>query len=148
MDQQDQLFGLSIDPQSKRFLAETAKWGRFLAIIGFIACIGIALLGVYFATQLSNASSISREYGGGAMANLGPAIAVVYILFAVLYFFPCLYLLRFSSQMGAALHSDDQATMTSAFENLKSVFKFFGILTIIVLAIYILSFLIVMLSAG
>jgi hypothetical protein len=149
MDQQNQLFGLTIDPQSKRFLSETAKWGRFLSIIGFILCVLIAVLGVYFAMKLSEVSGAFSEFGGGSpMSSLGPAVAVVYILFAVLYFFPCLYLYRFSNQMVLALGSDDQITMTNAFENLKSVFKFFGILTIIILSIYLLSLLLVLLSLG
>ena len=145
MDQQNQLFGLTIDPQSKRFLSETAKWGRFLSIIGFVLCILIAIVGVFMALKMSEVSSAFREMGG-PLASLGPVIAFIYILFAVIYFFPCLYLFRFSNQMITALSADDQATMNSAFENLKSVFKFFGVLTIIVLSFYILSFLIVLLG--
>ena len=145
MDQQNQLFGLTIDPQSKRFLSETAKWGRFLSIIGFVLCILIAIVGVFMALKMSEVSSAFREMGG-PLASLGPVIAFIYILFAVIYFFPCLYLFRFSNQTITALSADDQATMNSAFENLKSVFKFFGVLTIIVLSFYILSFLIVLLG--
>ena len=91
MDQQNQLFGLTIDPQSKRFLSETAKWGRFLSIIGFVLCILIAIVGVFMALKMSEVSSAFREMGG-PLASLGPVIAFIYILFAVIYFFPCLYL--------------------------------------------------------
>ncbi len=148
MDQQNQLFGLTIDPQSKRFLTETAKWGRFLSIIGFIVCVLIAIGGIFFAMKLSEGGNAFRDAGLGPLASFGPAMAIVYVLFAVLYFFPCLYLFRFSNQMGVALSSDDQTTLTAAFENLKSVFKFFGILTIIVLSIYILAFVITMLAVA
>jgi hypothetical protein len=148
MDQQNQLFGLTIDPQSKRFLSETAKWGRFLSILGFIFCVLIACVGVFMALKMSEMSGAFREMSGGMMANMGPAIAIIYVLFAAIYFFPCLYLYRFSNQMIVALNADDQATMTSAFENLKSVFKFFGILTIIILSFYILLFLIAMLAGS
>lgn len=143
MDQQNQLFGLTIDPQSKRFLSETAKWGKFLSIIGFIGCAFIAIFGIIMALGLSNASQGYNEFGGGnPFAMLGPAMAVIMLLMALLYFIPCLYLFRFSGQMSVALSADDQAALNKAFENLKSVFKFIGILTIIVLSFYILAFLI------
>ena len=144
MDQQNQLFGLTIDPNSKRFLSETAKWGRFLSIIGFIMCGLIVILGLFLAVKMQEASNAFG--GGGPLSSMGPALALFYILFAVLYFFPCLYLSRFSSQMTVAIGSDDQNSMTSAFENLKSMFKFFGILTIIVLSLWVLSFLLALLS--
>lgn len=147
MDQQHQLFGLTIDPNSKRFLSETAKWGRFLSIMGFIMCGLLIIIGLFAAVKLQEASSAFGELGGGGpMSGLGPTVALIYILFAVLYFFPCLYLSRFSSQMTVAIGSDDQNSMTSAFENLKSMFKFFGILTIIVLSLWVLAILLVLLS--
>lgn len=142
MDQQNQLFGLTIDPQSKRFLSETAKWGKFLSILGFIGCAFIAIAGIITAIGLGKESQSYNEFGGSPFAMLGPALAVVLLLMALLYFIPCLYLFRFSGQMSVALSADDQAALNKAFENLKSVFKFIGILTIIVLSFYILAFLI------
>jgi hypothetical protein len=41
--------------------------------------------------------------------------------------------------MQTAIASGNQEKMTSAFKNLKSMFKFVGILTIIIIAIYILA---------
>jgi predicted RND superfamily exporter protein len=73
--------------------------------------------------------------------GFGAVLGVVYILLAVLYFFPCLYLLRFSNHMKVALATEDQTRLTTAFENLKSVFKFIGVLTIVILGIYVLAFL-------
>lgn len=139
------LFGLSIDSQSRSFLAETAKWGKFLAIIGFIVCIFIVLAGIFMATQASALDKVFGDYGGtsnSVLKGLGPLMALVYIIIAIIYFFPCLYLMRFSNHMKAALASDDQANLTMSFQNIKSMFKFFGIFTIIVIAFYLLIFMI------
>ncbi len=142
MQQEDSksLFGLSIETQSKSFLTETAKWAKFLAIIGFIACVFIVLAGIVVATQTDEINRSFRKYGeSNPMFELGPATIIIYIAIAVLYFFPCLYLLRFSNEMKSALAADDQNKLTTAFQNLKSVFKFFGITTIILISLYLLS---------
>ena len=70
---------------------------------------------------------------------LGTIMAVFYILFALVYFFPCLYLFRFGSQMQLALRNNDQQMLTSSFKYLKSWFRFVGILTIVVLSCWVLA---------
>ncbi len=139
-DQNQSLFSLNVDSQSKAYLQETAKWGTFLSIIGFIGCALIILAGIFMAVGASQFDRSFNEYGGRSrgLQGLGTVMAFAYILFAVLYFFPCLYLMRFSSHIKAAVASDDQANLTVAFQNLKSLFKFVGILTIIGIALYIL----------
>jgi Na+/H+ antiporter NhaC len=140
--QESPLFGLSIDPLIKSHLSETARWGKFLSIIGFICCALIVIGGIYFVTAVS---SMERTYGGlnegPSFSSFGPFFAVLYIVFALLYFFPCLFLLRFSNKMKTALAADSQADLTVSFQNLKVLFRYIGILTIIVLSLYLLFFL-------
>ena len=132
------LFELSVDAQARSFLAETAKWGKFFAILGFIFCVIIVLVGVLIATNYEEFGQAINAYdNNNTLREIGPALGIVYVVGAVIYFFPCLYLLRFSNLMKAALASDDQTKLTSAFKNLKSMFRFFGVLTIIIIAIYI-----------
>ena len=128
------LFGLSVDAQARSFLSETAKWGKFLAILGFILCVFIVLAGVLVATNYEEFDKAINP-----VKEMGPAVGIVYVVGAIIYFFPCLYLLRFSNQTKTALASDDQTKLTSAFKNLKSMFRFVGVLTIIVIAIYIVA---------
>ena len=140
-DQNPSLFGLNIDGSSKNFLAEAARWGRFLAIMGFIICGLIIIAGIYMATNTTEMSRAFSRFGGESTGNgLGAAMAIVYIIVAAIYFFPCLFLLRFSIYMKAALATDDQNTLTASFQNLKSMFKFVGIFTIIILSFYTLAF--------
>lgn len=136
------LFELQVDPQSNAYLAETAKWAKFLAIIGFIMCALIALAGLFAGTMLSSLSD------GMGMPGLGVAASVMYILFALLWFFPCLYLYRFSVRTQTALRNNEQQSLTAGLMNLKSYFKFVGILTLIIIAIYALMLIFVMLGAG
>ena len=141
MEENQSLFGLNLDEQSKGFLAECARWGRFLAIMGFIVCVLVILAGVYIATAGTQImGGAFSQYGGTSSRGLGGAVAFIYILIAVIYFFPCLYLFRFSSHMKAALAANDQANLTVSFQNLKSMFKYVGIITIVIISFYIVAF--------
>lgn len=114
------------------YLLETSKWGKFLAIVGYAGMGLLFLLGVAFIVGFSIFSSFSGV--GFPITIMGFA----YILISVSYFFPMNYLYKFSSQVKQGLNSINQQTVTSGFENLKSLFKFMGIFTIVVLSIYAL----------
>jgi hypothetical protein len=136
------LFELHVDPQSIAYLGETARWAKFLAIIGFIMCTLIVLAGIFAGTVFS---SLGDNFGMGA---LGVGAAIFYILIALLWFFPCLFLYRFAVRTQVALRNNEQQNLTAGLANLKSYFKFVGILTIVVISIYILLFIFAMLGAG
>lgn len=123
---------LIINSEIKGYLLETSKWGKFLAIFGYVGMGLLLLLGVVFTVGFSIFNSFSGV--GFPMKIMG----FVYILIAVSYYFPLTYLYRFSVQLKQGLNSINQQTVTSGFENLKSLFKFMGILTIVVLSIYAL----------
>jgi ATP/ADP translocase len=79
--------------------------------------------------------------------GLGAVATVLYILMALLYFFPCLFLFNFASKMKTALLSNDQNSLNSSFQNLKKTFRYVGVLTIIVLCFYVIA-LLISLAAG
>jgi hypothetical protein len=125
---------LQINFDSRDFLKNTAKWGRFLAIIGFVF-FGIMIAGGLGGIVLTLKGS-SASLGNSLMS--GGIFSLFYLALALLYFFPLLYLHRFSSKMLAGLERNDEEIVTHAFKNLKSLFKLLGILTIVMLAFYAL----------
>jgi uncharacterized membrane protein YjgN (DUF898 family) len=141
------LFELQIDASSQMYLKETAKWAKFLAILGFIFCGFIVIIGIFASSIFAAMGSRLAGAEGSLPATMGKAMAFFYICIALLAFFPYLFLLRFSNHMLAALRSNDQQQLTSSFRNLKSCYKYVGIFTIIILAIYVLIFLFVGLGA-
>jgi hypothetical protein len=63
MDQNQQsIFGLSIDDTNRAHLSEAAKWGRFLAIVGFVVCVLIVLVGLYATFAFSAAESQLSDF--------------------------------------------------------------------------------------
>ncbi len=125
--------GLSINSESKGYLAETAKWAKFLAIIGFFF-MAIIIIGA-----ISMAFVMGSEFDD-LFPGMGIMIVLLYILMAGIYIFPILYLYRFATNMKGAINSNDNMLATEAFSNLKSHYKFFGILMAIFLGIYAFIF--------
>ena len=64
---------------------------------------------------------------------------LMYIFFALIIFFPSLYLFNFSSKMRKAFQNNDQQVLSDSLKSLKSFFKFYGIFTVIILSIYALA---------
>lgn len=140
MEEGSALFSLSVDPVTKTHLSETAKWARFLAIIGFIFLLLFIGVGIYSSILIGRYSDMYSGYRQRSLgATLGMGTAVSYIIAAVFAFFPLLYMLRFANGMKRALASDDQALLNASFQNLKIYFRYLGIVTIIALVLVALS---------
>lgn len=134
---------LVIDWRSKEFLKETAKWTKFLAILGFVG-IGFMVLGslVMLFAPSSLMSNGDFPFGGKIFMML------LYLAFAVLYYFPISYLYQFSENTKKAIENNDNNAIRDAFEFLKSHYKFMGILTIILLSFYAIMIFIGLIGAG
>ena len=150
-NQDSSLFSINVDPSGRSHLADAAKWAKFLSVIGFIFCVIIALIGIFFGSFFSTFSSQfgqNNPYGDFPASSTGfrAAMAVYYIVIALIYFFPCLFLYRFATKMKTALTSNDQEVLNASFQNLKASLRFVGILTIIMLAFMVLAFIVVLLG--
>ncbi len=130
----------NISPQQDRFTltesmvhhaAVSAKWSKFLAIVGFvfIGFIVIAALSVgLIADKLPNV-----PFSG--------LITVLYLLIAALYFYPTYTLFVYATKVRKALNTGDQEDLEEGYKNLASHHKFLGILILIFLCLYGLIFL-------
>jgi len=136
-------FELQFTQQAQDYVKEIAKWATFLAIVGFIF-IGFLVLGAL--GMFAMGATMSSLGNGGAMGSMGAmgmlggaAMGVMFLLMAVFYFFPVLYLYKFASNAKDAINSNNTERLTVAFQNLKSHYKFVGILTIIGMSFYALA---------
>lgn len=142
------LFSLSIDPVTKTHLSETARWARFLAIVGMISLVLMVVFGLVYSIWLSSmVSSMQGRYGvqapGAYTGGLAVGAAFMFIVMAVIAFFPMLYMLRFANQMKAALYSNDQENLNSSFQNLKRYFRYVGIITLIGIGLWVIWLIVV-----
>jgi hypothetical protein len=128
---------LSISPEISYYLTICAKWGKFLAITGYIGMGFLILIGFIM--------MIAMPFSGESAALKFPTglIGLLYLVIGIIYFFPVTFLYRFSEKTRQGLIAQDPNSLTSGFSNLKSLFKFMGIFTIVMLAIYALSLILV-----
>jgi hypothetical protein len=138
---------LQMSAPAQNFLSECAKWGKFLAIIGFILCGIMAVLAFFIPAFIMNIPPYNTM-ASSLSSGLAAGMTIMYILFALLFFFPCLYLYKFSIKMKSSLAETSQENFDDSLQNLKSMFKFYGIVTIVTLSIYALIFLVAMIGVA
>lgn len=128
----------------KGFILEIAKWAKFLSIIGFIGIGLMFLAGIVMIVAGAALSSFSNEYSRSPVG--AGMVGFIYIIMTVLYFFPVLYLFKSAVGLKNGIINNDEITLTDGFQNLKSHYKFIGIMMIVVLSLYALLFLFAMLA--
>jgi len=128
-----------ISAEIKNYLSETAKWGRFLGIMGFIAVGLMVIFGLFFGTFMSRFQPAGLDRPNPMSGAGGVVMAIYFMLIGLLYFFPSLYLYQFAVKTKNALQHNDALDYSMAFSRLKSFFKFWGIFTIVALSFYVLA---------
>ena len=137
---------IEIGKESLGYLDSTRKWSMFFAILGFISLGIMLLIGLLagsfltaFTSKMSGMSGMQGMEGAKAAGGIAGVFVFIFLLiFAVIYFFPLLFLFRFSSHTKRAIANLDANEMQKGFKNLKSFWKYIGIVTIVMLAIYVL----------
>ena len=142
----ESLFALEFDQQAASYITESDKWSRFLAIVWFILC-GLFILFALFAGSLI-ASLYNNTLYGGAGAGLGGMMVVIYLIFAAIQVIPNIFRYQFATKALRAIRTNDQALLNESLGKLKTYNKYWGILTIIILSIYVLIFLFAILGTA
>jgi len=127
----DEETSLKINSTAEKYLTEIRKWAHFLAIVGFVFTGLMIIASVVVALVLANLT-LDQSAFPFPMTYLSG----VYFVMAIVYFFPVYYLYQFSIKMKYALQKKADDILESSFSFLKSHYKFLGILTIVMLALY------------
>jgi hypothetical protein len=131
-----QLEQLVVNSKSRGFLKEISKWAFFFSILGFLNIVLLIVVAVLMSTIYAPLLDMLAEQQG--VPYLGLSLTVTYLAIALISIIPVLYLFKFSRKMKEALATKSDATLADAFGNLKSHFKFIGVLTIISISLYLL----------
>lgn len=127
------IFDLVIDHEASNYLTDTAKWARLLSILGLIVSILMVFAGLFIAFTGASLSSF-----GTGIRSIGPILGISYLVLGFVYMYPSWMLLRFASGMPPALKKNDQVLVNDALKNLNSCFRFWGVLSVIIIALYVL----------
>jgi amino acid transporter len=115
---------LSLNSTTLQFMMECTKWAKFFAVMSFIGLGLMLLVGILFLIIPGKPEFM--------------LIGGFYLVFSVIYYFPGNYLLQFSNKTRNAIDHLDEQDLEEGIKNLKSLFRFTGILTIVVLSLYVL----------
>jgi hypothetical protein len=113
-------------------LNATRKWTMFLAIAGFIFLGLIIVLGLMTGAFLTAFNST-----GKAQVLPDSVLLAGFIGLTIIYFFPVLFLFRFSKHASNAVTNLDSREFFKAVRYLKRYFAYIGILLILIIAAYI-----------
>ena len=132
--EEDEVEALWVSEDVRSYLYETAKWAKFLAIVGFVFS-AMTAIGAFGAGAVLN--SMSAISPNNPFIKIGASgLTLIYLLFAFVQFYPSFLLYKFSAATNQAVLYGDQASLSVAMSKIKSVFKFFGIITIFFLGFY------------
>jgi uncharacterized membrane protein len=134
MENTPEIRKIEIEEDTLKDLNTTRKWSMFISIIGFIMVGLVVVIG--FVAGIFLQVFKTRNSGIGIPESM---IILILLVFAVVYFFPILYLYRFSKHAGNAVRALDKTEMQKAFKNLRRYYVFIGILLIIVLLVYFIA---------
>jgi hypothetical protein len=126
--------------ESISYLQKAARWGKFLAILGFIVS-GLLIVGGIMMSFVLN--SLTDELVPLNMPFSPKILSLIYIIFAGIYLIPVIFLNSFSNNVIRAVNLSSTEKMTVSFRNLKNLFVFVGISTVVILTFYTIILLIV-----
>ena len=118
---------------SVNHISTIRKWAFFLSVLGFVMLGILVIFGFslgFFIDKLGVDTGVPFPYF---------IIGFIYLIIGVIYFFPILYLYRFSIHAKKSLEDNDSNTLSIAFRFLRDTFIYIGILFAIATAIYLLS---------
>lgn len=131
----------SLTEESKSFLKEAGKWTYFISIVGFI---GIGFM-VIASLLIGFVGSLTPIFG---QIGIAPSmITIIYLTMAGIYFLPVYYLFNFGNNIKKGFAENDSNRLEIAFKNLKSHYKFIGIIMLVIIGIYVLGILGTILAA-
>lgn len=134
---------LAFSDNAIKYLKSGAGWAKFIAIVGFVftglIVLGGLISGVFFAFM-------GDQMGMGGFPFPPFIFGFIYLIVAVIYFFPTYYLYKFATKAQDAIRMLDSRDIEASLLNLKSLFKFSGIMLIVVLAMYFVG--IIVMIAG
>ncbi len=120
--------------ESVAYLHKAAKWGKFLALLGFIMTSLMIIAGILMSFVLN---SVHFNEMMPLNSPFSPKIlSIFYVSIAVIFLFPVSFLHSFSNKAIKAVNTGNTKSMTSSLKNLKNLFVFLGISIVIGLALY------------
>ena len=114
-----------------RYLNEASPWLRFIGILHLIFCGIVVIGGIITSIVLFVLSSQIDDFDGAYIALAG----LVYVPMGILYYFPARFIYNIGTKIRKYQFTNSDEDLELAFKYNKSLWKFLGIICIIMLAV-------------
>jgi hypothetical protein len=138
-NQQPEPVLLTITEDIRSFIYESSKWTKFLSILGFVFTAMLILLSLSAGAIISATNAIAGAQNNPYAAMGSGFLTVFFLVSAAINFYPSFVLFKFSTSARQAVLYGDQESLSVAMSKLKSYFKFWGVLLIVILGFYALA---------
>ncbi|WP_443939708.1 DUF5362 family protein [Pedobacter sp. MW01-1-1] len=136
-EERSQEVKLIVTEEMRSYIYDITKWARFLAVVGFVFSAFLIIGSFGIGALISGNPQMSTQLG--FLGSAGSVIVTfIYLALGLLYFYPSLLLFRVANRGKHAVLFGDQENLNIAMRNLKSLFTFLGVLTIVIIVVYIL----------
>jgi hypothetical protein len=129
-----------ITEESLAFLIQAAKWGKFMAILGFIVTGLLIVSGILMSFVLS---SVQDEMVPMNIPFPPIVLSIIYMIIALIYIVPVIFLNTFCNNVIKAAKHASSGHLTTSLRSLKNLFVFIGVSTVVILSIYLISLVVV-----
>lgn len=132
------------------YMLESARWAKFISIVGFVLAFFIAVFALGINSLLPAINQITARSGGAAIpaGTMTTFITVYYLIIAFICFLFYFRLYQYSVNAQKAMHNSSQDEVEKAFKQLGGFFKYWGILTIVILGMIVMSVIAVATAGG
>jgi hypothetical protein len=129
---------LIITEEIRSYIYDVAKWANFLAVVGFVIAAFMLLAALTIGTAMNTNPQVAAMMG--TLGNVGStAITIVFIAYGLAIFYPSLLLSRYARKTKIGVLYGEQESLNESFSALKSLFKYWGIIVIILIGLNLLS---------
>ena len=122
--------------QSIAYLHKAAKWGKFISLLGFIMTSLMIIAGILMSFVLNSVNL--NEMAPLNSPFSAKALSILYVSVAAIFLIPVSFLHAFSNNAIKAVNQGNTDKMTTSLRNLKNLFVFLGISTLVILALYVI----------
>jgi hypothetical protein len=117
-------------PKTRELLGQAAPWLRFLTVLGYIGLAVIVIVAVVL-------FFVGGSMGGAAAPWLGFVLGLVYLALGLVFYFPLRIQGRLTKGAKRYKIQGDAADLEAVAAGVKGLAKFYGILAIVLVALYL-----------
>lgn len=119
-------------------LRETVKWSKFFSILSII-WLTIFLISMLSLSFIGVGTAVAADPLIGGLGSIG--MIFIFLVTAAFYIYPIYALFKFSQHIRIGLDNHDNFHITEGLRHQKGLFRYIGIITILIIGFYVLIFL-------